>query len=134
AARRRPDGGTTPEADLDPFVAAIDPARKYVAATTLDRADWNSELIRDDLGTAVRALKEQSVPGPAVGGVTVPLELADLGLTAAVALLLHHCTAGHGPYLFAGLSDVVAPELVDRSELEAGHAIHTYRPKNRASR
>src|SRR5699024_6006282 len=46
---RQPDGDTTPEADLDPFVAAIDPARKYVVSSTLDRVDWNSELIRDDL-------------------------------------------------------------------------------------
>ena len=68
---RRPEGDTTPEADLDPFVAAIDPARKFVVSSTLDSVDWNSELIRGDLETAVRKLKEQSVRGLATGGVTL---------------------------------------------------------------
>ncbi|SMX83135.1 hypothetical protein BI49514_01691 [Brevibacterium iodinum ATCC 49514] len=43
-------------------------------------------------------------------------------------------TFGRITYLFAGLSDVVDLEPVDRSELEAGHAIQTYRPKDLASR
>ncbi|KAB1946557.1 hypothetical protein [Brevibacterium linens] len=41
---------------------------------------------------------------------------------------------GRITYLFAGLSNVVDLELVDRSELDAGHAIQTYRPKTKASR
>lgn len=131
---RRPEGDTTPEADLDPFVAAIDPARKFVVSSTLERVDWNSELIRGDLATAVRELKEQSVTGLAVGGVTLPLALAELGLIDEFEFIIHPCIAGHGPYLFAGLSNVVDLELVDRSELEAGHAIQTYRPKVTSSR
>ncbi|WP_152346017.1 dihydrofolate reductase family protein [Brevibacterium sp. CFH 10365] len=131
---RRPAGDTTPDADLDPFVAAIDPARKYVVSSTLDRVDWNSELIAGDLDTAVRELKEQSVTGLAVGGVTLPLALAELGLIDEFEFVVHPCIAGHGPYLFAGLSKVVDLELVGRDELEAGHAILTYRPTTSASR
>ncbi|TGD12809.1 dihydrofolate reductase family protein [Brevibacterium sp. S111] len=126
---RRPPGDTTPEADLDPFVEAIDPARKYVVSSTLDSVDWNSELIRGDLDTAIRGLKERSVTGLAVGGVTLPLALAELGLIDEFEFVIHPCIAGHGPYLFAGLSEVVDLELVGRDELESGHAILTYRLK-----
>src|SRR5699024_10535193 len=110
------------------------PARKYVVSSILDRVDSNSELIRDDLGTAVRELKEQSVTGLADGGVTLPLALGELGLIDELEFVIRPRIAGHGPEPFAGQSDVVRLELVDRSELEAGHAIQTYRPKNRASR
>ena len=112
-----------------PFARTIDAAKKYVVSSTLGEVDWNAELIRGDLATAVRELKEQSVTGLATGGVTLPLALAELGLIDEFEFVVHPCIAGHGPYLFAGLSDVVDLELVDRSELEAGHAIQTYRPK-----
>ena len=72
--------------------------------------------------------------GLAVGGVTLPLALAELGLIDEFEFVIHPCIAGHGPYLFAGLSDVVDLELVGRDELDAGHAIQTYRPKKQSSR
>jgi hypothetical protein len=39
---------------MEPFRRAIDAAKKYVVSSTLDRADWNAERVRGDLGTAVR--------------------------------------------------------------------------------
>src|SRR5699024_1109346 len=99
-------------------------------SSTLDHVDWNSELIRGELATAIRELKERSVTGLAVGGVTLPLALAELGLIDEFEFVVHPCIAGHGPYLFAGLSEVVDLELVGRDELESGHAIQTYRPKS----
>jgi hypothetical protein len=41
----------------EPFARTIDAARKYVVSSTLDRADWNAELVRRDLMSAVRQLK-----------------------------------------------------------------------------
>jgi hypothetical protein len=45
---------------MEPFARTIDAARKYVVSTTLDRVDWNAELVRGDLGTAVQQLKRKS--------------------------------------------------------------------------
>ena len=38
---------------MEPFARTIDAAKKYVASSTLDRVDWNAELVRGDLGKAV---------------------------------------------------------------------------------
>jgi dihydrofolate reductase len=47
---------------------------------TLDRVDWNAELVRGDLGNAVQQLKREPGNGLFAGGVKLPLALADLGL------------------------------------------------------
>ena len=48
---------------MTPFARTIDAARKYVVSSTLERVDWNAELIRGDLGEAVRALKREPGKG-----------------------------------------------------------------------
>jgi hypothetical protein len=37
---------------MEPFAQTIDAAKKYVMSSTLDRVDWNAELLRGDLGEA----------------------------------------------------------------------------------
>ncbi|MCA9602821.1 MAG: dihydrofolate reductase family protein, partial [Myxococcales bacterium] len=46
-----------------PFARTIDAAKKYVVSNTLERVDWNSELVRGDLESAVRELKSQPGKG-----------------------------------------------------------------------
>ena len=65
---------------MEPFGRTIDAAKKYVVSSTLDRVDWNAELVRGDLGDAVRELKRESGNGLFVGGVKLPQALAELGL------------------------------------------------------
>src|SRR6185295_5671397 len=71
---------------MEPFARMIDAAKKYVVSSTLDplRVDWNAELVRGgDLGQAIDRLKRESGGagnGLFVGGVTLPLALAELGL------------------------------------------------------
>src|SRR3954470_7829112 len=83
AAWRLPVTGIRPEwmADwMEPFARTIDAAKKYVVSSTLDRVDWNAELVRGDLETAVHQLKEEPGTRLFVGGVTLPQALAELGL------------------------------------------------------
>jgi len=42
---------------MEPFARTVDAAKKYVVSSTLDRVDWNAELVRGDLRTAVQQLK-----------------------------------------------------------------------------
>ena len=65
---------------MEPFARSIDAAKKYVVSSTLTGVDWNSELVRGDLGAAVQQLKRQPGPGIFLGGVTLPLAIAQLGL------------------------------------------------------
>jgi dihydrofolate reductase len=45
---------------MEPFARTTDAARKYVVSSTLDSVDWNAELVRGDLGTAVERLKREA--------------------------------------------------------------------------
>ena len=89
---------------MDPFARTIDAAKKYVVSRTLERVDWNAELVRGDLGKAVQQLKQESGKGLLVGGVKLPLALAEMGLIDEYEFLVQPRLAGHGPTLFAGLS------------------------------
>jgi dihydrofolate reductase len=115
---------------MEPFGRTIDAAKKYVVSSTLDRVDWNSELLRGDLGTAVEQLKRESGKGLLVGGVTLPLALAELGLIDEYELVVQPRIAGHGPTLLAGLSRCIDLELVSRQELASGTVAMRYVPKS----
>lgn len=115
--------------EMDPFARTIDAARKYVVSSTLDRVDWNAELVRGDLATAVRQLKQESGKGLLVGGVQLPLALAELGLIDEYEFVVHPMVAGHGPTLFAGLSKPIELKLVGRQELSSGAVAMRYEPR-----
>ncbi len=114
---------------MEPFARTIDAAKKYVVSSTLDRVDWNAELLGGDLGTAVERLKQESGKGLFVGGVTLPLALAELGLIDEYEFVVHPRLAGHGPTLFAGLSKHVDLKLVGRREFGSGAVAMRYEPK-----
>src|SRR5215471_4758375 len=60
--------GSRPEW-MEPFARTIDAKKKYVVSSTLERVDWNAELLRGDLATAVQRLKRESGEGLVTGGV-----------------------------------------------------------------
>jgi dihydrofolate reductase len=97
---------------------------QYVVSSTLDRVDWNTELVRGDLGKAVQELKRESGKGLLVGGVKLPLALAELGLIDEYEFVVQPRLVGHGPTLLAGLSKRVDLRLVDRLEFD-GDAVRT---------
>jgi dihydrofolate reductase len=111
---------------MEPFARTIDAARKYVVSSTLERVDWNAELVRGDLGKAVQQLKRESGRGLFVGGVKLPLALAELGLIDEYEFVVHPRLAGHGPTLFAGLSKHVDLKLVSRLEFGSGAVAMRY--------
>ena len=114
---------------MEPFARTINSAKKYVVSSTLGRVDWNAELVRGDLGSAVQELKREQGRGLAVGGVTLPLALAELGLIDEYEFVVHPRVAGHGPTLFAGLSNLVDLKLVGRLELASGAVAMRYEPR-----
>ena len=117
----------------EPFARTIDAAKKYVVSSTLDRVDWNAELVRGDLGQAVRQLKQESGNGLFVGGVTLPQALTELGLIDEYEFVVHPRVVGHGPVLFAGLSKPVDLKLVSRLELGSGAVAMRYEPRRQPS-
>ena len=120
--RARPDW-------MEPFARAIGAAKKYVVSSTLGRVEWNAELLLGDLGTAVQQLKRESGKGLLVGGLKLPLALAELGLIDEYEFVVHPRLAGHGPTLFAGLSKYIDLKLVSRLEFGSGSVAMRYEPK-----
>ena len=116
---------------MEPFARTIDAAKKYVVSSTLDadRVDWNAELVRGDLGKFVQQLKQKVGKGVLVGGVKLPLALAELGLIDEYEFMVQPRLAGHGPTLFAGLSKHIDLRLVSRLEFGSGAVAMRYEPK-----
>jgi dihydrofolate reductase len=124
---------------MEPFARTIDAAKKYVVSSTLDRVDWNAELVRGDLGKAVQGkavqekavqeLKRESGKGLLTGGVKLPMALAELGLIDEYEFIVQPRLAGHGPTLFAGLSKCIDLKLVSRLEFGSGAVAMRYEPR-----
>ena len=114
---------------MEPFARTIDAAKKYVVSSTLDRVDWNAELVRGDLGEAVQQLKREPGKGLYTAGVKLPLALAELGLIDEYEFVVHPRLAGHGPTPFAGLSTYVDLKLVNRLEFGSGAVAMQYEPR-----
>jgi dihydrofolate reductase len=135
AAWRWPADGQRPEGMaewMEPFARTIDAAKKYVVSSTLQHVDWNAELVRGDLPHAIGQLK--AMPGGRgnglfLGGVKLPLALAELGLIDEYEFVIHPRLAGHGPSVLAGLSRYVDLKLISRREFACGAVAMRYEPK-----
>ena len=128
SAWRAPEPGTMP-AWTEPFSRTINAAKKYVVSSTLERGDWNAELLRGDLATAVQYLKQQPGKGLFTGGLQLPLALAELGLIDEYECIVHPRITGRGPKLFAGLSKAIDLRLVGRMEFASGAVAMRYAPR-----
>jgi dihydrofolate reductase len=125
-------GGARPDWVADwmvPFAETIDRAKKFVVSSTLERVDWNAELVRGDLEAAVRRLKAQPGRGLLTGGLQLPLALAEMDLIDEYEFVVHPRVVGHGPWLFAGLPRPLDLRLVSRRELASGAVAMRYVPR-----
>ncbi len=129
AAWRMPAPAGARPAWMEPFAQTVDAAKKYVVSSTLARVDWNAELLRGDLATAVQRLKQEPGNGLFVGGVKLPLALAEMGLIDEYEFVVHPRLAGHGPTLFAGLPKHIDLRLVSRLEFGSGAVAMRYEPR-----
>ena len=131
SAWRKPVAGRWPDWMEEweiPFAENIDQAKKYVVSSTLSEVDWNAELVTGELGPAVERLKQMPGKSLFVGGVTLPLALANLGLIDEYVFLVQPVLAGHGPSLLAGLRERIQLELTDRHEFRSGVVAQRFRP------
>ena len=105
---------------MEPFARTIDAAKKYVVSSTLDRVDWNAELVRGDLGKAVKQLKRESGKGPLVGGVKLPQALAELGLIDEYEFVVHPRVAGHEADVVRGVIEACRLEAREPAGVRLG--------------
>ena len=113
---------------LQPFQQAIHAAKKYLVSSTREPDGWNTEALTGDPVEAVRRLKEQPGHGLYVGGVTLPLALADAGLIDEYEFVVYPALVGHGPRLFEGLAEPLNLRLVGTTEFTSGVRAERYVP------
>lgn len=111
-----------------PFAEAINPQKKYLVSSTRITDDWNTENLLGDPVEAVRSLKAEPGGSLLVGGVRLPLALADAGLIDEYEFVVHPVVAGHGPTLFDGLAHPLRLELVGTTEFASGIVARRYVP------
>ena len=65
---------------MELFARTINAAKKYVVSSTLDRVDWNAELVRGDLGKARSATQAGVGEGPVRRGREAPAGVDGAGI------------------------------------------------------
>ena len=113
---------------MRPFKESIDSAKKYLVSSTRTPDGWNTEALLGDPVEAVRELKEQPGNGLYVGGVTLPLALAHVGLIDEYEFVVYPALVGRGPRLFEGLAEPLDLRLVGITEFASGARAERYVP------
>lgn len=113
---------------MRPFQESINAAKKYLVSSTREPDGWNTEALTGNPVEAIRKLKEQPGDGLYVGGVTLPLALADAGLIDEYEFIVSPTLAGHGPRLFEGLAEPLNLALVGTTEFASGVRAERYVP------
>jgi dihydrofolate reductase len=112
----------------DEIAHALNTLPKYVASTTLDKADWRGTTIfAGDIPTEVNRLKEQ--PGKpifAIGSSGLAQTLMRHKLIDEFQLWLHPIVLGSGKRLFRDGGPTTPLALVDTKTTAAGLVILTY--------
>jgi dihydrofolate reductase len=117
-----------PTADADPSVPEYmaEFARiwrdmpKVVFSTTLEKVDWNSRLVRDNIAEEVMKLKAQPGQDMDVGGPTLASTFMRLGLIDEYRLVLHPVVLGGGTPFFPALDNTINVRLVETRTFNSG--------------
>jgi dihydrofolate reductase len=101
--------GFWPTADSDPestpemaeFAGIWREKPKFVYSRTLERAGWNTTIVREVVPEEVMALKAQPGGDLSLGGATLSETFLRLGLVDALRIYVHPVVIGRGRRLFA---------------------------------
>jgi dihydrofolate reductase len=115
------------------YADKINSVKKYVASTTLDKADWaNTTVISDSLVEEVAALKQQ--PGANIlmhGFGPVARTLLENGLLDELCLWIHPVLAGVGTTADMLFSEGMHArlDLLETRRFGSGILVASYRPR-----
>lgn len=119
--------------DTDLIATALNRMPKYVASTTLKKADWEGTTIIRDVATDVPRLKSQ--PGRPIfmmGSSGLAQSLMEHRLIDEYQLWLHPVVLGGGKRLFREGSPPARMRFVDGKVSASGLVILTYQPEESA--
>jgi dihydrofolate reductase len=101
-----------------------------VFSTTLEKVAWsNTTLLKGDLSTEVRKLKQE--PGPNIvimGSGSIVAQLADAGLVDEFQIVLNPLVVGNGRTLFEGVKRKLPMKLARSRAFGNGNVVLYYEP------
>jgi dihydrofolate reductase len=104
--------------------------QKVVFSRTLDKASWNNtKLVKGDLATEVRKLKQQSGEGLVImGSGTIVSQLARKGLIDEFQIVVCPIVIGSGRTLFDGVTEKLNLKLTRSRTFGNGNVYTCYAP------
>jgi len=93
---------------------------KIVFSKTLQKVEWNSRLVRDNIAEEVAQLKAQTSMDLDVGGPTIASTFMRLGLIDEYGLLVHPVALGGGTPFFPALANPIKVRLVETRTFGSG--------------
>ncbi len=115
----------------DPVVAAgMNKAEKVVFSRTLKKVNWNNtRLVKNDLLSEVRSLKQQSGKDLTVlGSGSIVSQLAGAGLIDEYQILLNPVVLGAGKTMFQGIKEKIDLRLTKTRVFKNGNVLLCYEP------
>ncbi|MEH7454914.1 dihydrofolate reductase family protein [Gottfriedia acidiceleris] len=113
--------------DEDGFADKMNSMPKFVASTTLEEAEWNATLIKDNIAEKVSKLKQE--PGQNIliyGSGELIQTLMQHDLIDEFNLMVHPVVLGSGKRLFSDGIDKKVFKLVETKNTSSGVVILSY--------
>jgi dihydrofolate reductase len=107
--------------------------QKVVFSRTLDRASWNNtKLVKGDLATEVRKMKQESGQGLVImGSGTIVSQLAQEGLIDEFQIVVCPIVIGSGRTLFEGVKEKLNLKLTKSRCFGNGNVYTCYEPASK---
>jgi dihydrofolate reductase len=126
--------GYWPTAAADPratevareFARIWAPMPKIVFSSTLESVDWNSRLVRGDVGEELARLRTEFDGDLDVGGATLASSFIRRGLVDEYCLLVHPVILGAGTPYFPTLDTPIPLHLVEERRFASGVTLLRY--------
>jgi dihydrofolate reductase len=128
-----------PTADKDPSAPDViveyakiwKPVQKIVFSSTLERVEWNSQLINKDAVAEVARLKAQPGIGTmGVGGILLASALASAGLIDEYQLYYVPIFLGSGKAAFSKIQNRIGLKPIEVRTFNSGTVLLKYAPAN----
>jgi len=128
--------GYWPTADANPLAPPyeLEYARiwkdkpKVVFSRTLDKVNWNSRLVRDDVGGEIAKLKAQPGNYLTVGGAGLASSAIQLGLVDEYRVMINPVVVGAGTRFFPEFRDAIRLRLLETRTFRSGVVYLRYEP------
>jgi dihydrofolate reductase len=125
-----PDVAKDPSQQTNEFAQAFVAVDKIVVfSRSLDKVEGkNTRIVRTDLADEILKLKQEEGKNIFTGGITIPSQLAALGLIDEYHILVHPIVVGEGRRLFEGinLQEKLKLKLVESTVFKSGSLVLRY--------